>query len=249
MGISISKWGLPIKGSPIQNRDHHIEMVIFISLSWNGAGSVTNPFWNGDHSNLRLWVMTPAFGIIPNGGPHFKMGTPIWLWVGILKNSKSGNPHSKTEFVPNRGPTYILTPWYNITWTQPYPQFPKNPSPPSEAYQCKGAPKCPSTAYQGAKTLCIYMLWMWDAVYGALQLQPWLYNITQSQSYPWFPKNPHPPSEANQCKGGPICPSTAYKGGKHFAYIIWIWVAVYGGLEGQPTDKTTRRKSTKMQFS
>jgi len=29
------------------------------------------------------------------------------------------------------------------------------------------APICPSTASQGAKTLCIHPLWMWDAVNGA----------------------------------------------------------------------------------
>ncbi len=36
------------------------------------------------------------------------------------------------------------------------PNFPKI-HPPSEAFQCKGAPTCPSTAYQDAKThiLCI----------------------------------------------------------------------------------------------
>ena len=44
--------------------------------------------------------------------------------------------------------------------------------PPSEANQCKGAPTCPSTAYQGAKTHCICMMWMWDADYGALKPQP-----------------------------------------------------------------------------
>ena len=52
------------------------------------------------------------------------------------------------------------------------PNFPKNPPPPSEAYQCKGAPTCPSTAYQGAKTHCIYMIWMWDAVYRGLEGPP-----------------------------------------------------------------------------
>ena len=48
----------------------------------------------------------------------------------------------------------------------------KNPPPPSEAYQWKGAPTCPSTAYQGAKTHCIYMIWMWDAVYRGLECPP-----------------------------------------------------------------------------
>ena len=59
-----------------------------------------------------------------------------------------------------------------ITRTQPYPQFHKNTPTPSEAYQCKGAPTCPSTAYQTDETLCMYIIWMWDAVYGALKPQP-----------------------------------------------------------------------------
>ena len=41
-----------------------------------------------------------------------------------------------------------------------------------EVYQCEDAPICPSTAYQGAKALCIYMIWMWDVIYGALEAQP-----------------------------------------------------------------------------
>ena len=48
----------------------------------------------------------------------------------------------------------------------------KSTPPPSEAYQCKGTPTCPSTAYQTDETLCMYIIWMWDAVYGALKPQP-----------------------------------------------------------------------------
>jgi hypothetical protein len=44
------------------------------------------------------------------------------------------------------------------------PQFSKNSPPPTWVLQCKGAPICPSTAYQGAKTLCIHIIWMWDVV-------------------------------------------------------------------------------------
>ncbi len=107
--------------------------------------------------------------------------------------------------------------------------------PPAEAYQCKGTPTCPSTAYQGAKTHCIYIVWMWDAVCGALKPQPWLYNITQTQPYPQYPKNPPPPSEAYQCKGTPRCPFTAYQGAKTLCIynIIWMWDAVYGALKPQ----------------
>ncbi len=35
---------------------------------------------------------------------------------------------------------------------------------------------------------------------------------------------------------------------KHIVYTIWMRGAVYRGLEGRPTDKTTRKKSTKMHF-
>jgi hypothetical protein len=40
----------------------------------------------------------------------------------------------------------------------PIPQLSKYSLPPSQAKQCKGAPICPSIAYQGAKTLCIHMM-------------------------------------------------------------------------------------------
>ena len=52
------------------------------------------------------------------------------------------------------------------------PLISQKSTPTFEAYQCKVAPTCPSTAYQGAKTHSIYMKWMWDAVYGALKPQP-----------------------------------------------------------------------------
>ncbi len=54
-----------------------------------------------------------------------------------------------------------MKPQYNLT--TPIPQFSKNSPPPIQVLQCKGAPICLSTAYQGAKTLCIHMIWMWDA--------------------------------------------------------------------------------------
>ena len=116
------------------------------------------------------------------------------------------------------------------------PNFPKIHPPTFRGiYQCKGTPTCPSTAYQTDETLCMYIIWMWDAVYGALKPQPWLCNITRTQPYPQFPKNPPPPSEAYQHKGTPTCPSTAYQGAKTLCiYIIWMWDAVYGALKPQP---------------
>ena len=114
---------------------------------------------------------------------------------------------------------------YNITKIQSCPKFSKKPHPPTLVEQCNGAPMCHTTAYQGAKPLCI--LWMWDAVYGVLepQLQPYI--ITKIRSCPPFSKNPHPPALVEQCNGAPMCPSTAYQGAKTLCiYMIWMWNAV-----------------------
>jgi len=53
------------------------------------------------------------------------------------------------------------------------PHFPKIYLHLHNVLRHKGAPMiCPSTASQGAKTLCIHPIWMWDAVKGGLQPQP-----------------------------------------------------------------------------
>jgi len=44
------------------------------------------------------------------------------------------------------------------------PHFPENSTPPAHVLQHKDAPICPSTASQGAKTLFIHPIWMWDAM-------------------------------------------------------------------------------------
>jgi hypothetical protein len=53
------------------------------------------------------------------------------------------------------------------------PQFSKICPPPAQVYLCNGALICPSTAYEGAWTLYTRPIWMWDAVSGGLQPQPW----------------------------------------------------------------------------
>ena len=63
-----------------------------------------------------------------------------------------------------------MKPQYHLL--SPTPQLSNNSPPLAPLYYCKGAPICPSTTYQGAKTHCIYVIWMLDAVYGALKPQP-----------------------------------------------------------------------------
>ncbi len=63
-----------------------------------------------------------------------------------------------------------MTPQHHLL--SPTPQLSKNSPPLAQVLQCKGAPICPSTAYQGAKILCIHMIWMWNATWDLLQHQP-----------------------------------------------------------------------------
>ena len=46
------------------------------------------------------------------------------------------------------------------------PHFPSNSPPPAHVIRHKCIPICPSTASQGAQTLCIHPIWMWEAVNG-----------------------------------------------------------------------------------
>ena len=56
-------------------------------------------------------------------------------------------------------------------------KFPTSAHPHGYNSLSKVAPIRPSTAYQGAKTLHIHPIWMWDAVSGGPQPQPWFHNI------------------------------------------------------------------------
>ena len=43
------------------------------------------------------------------------------------------------------------------------------------------------------------------------------------------------PAQAQQCKGGPICPFTAYQGAETlYKHMTWMWDALHEGLEPQP---------------
>jgi len=113
-------------------------------------------------------------------------------------------------------------PWHrNIIQVQawPYPVFPKIHPHLHMYYVYKGVPICPSTASQGVKPLCIHPIWMWDAVNGGLQPQPWHRNIIQNRPYPVFPKI-HPPLHMYYgIRVYPYAHPQHLKVLKHFVYI------------------------------
>jgi len=70
------------------------------------------------------------------------------------------------------------------------PHFPETSTLPAHVLQHNDAPICPSTASQGAKTLFLHPIWMWDTVNGGLKLLQWHHNIIQARPYPISRKPP-----------------------------------------------------------
>ncbi len=76
---------------------------------------------------------------------------------------------------------------------------------------------------------------MWDAVYGGLEPQPRHYNITWAQPYCYHTKI-HPHLHRHNRVRAMVQAYVGQKLGANTLYIhmIWMWDAVYGGLEPQP---------------
>ncbi len=77
---------------------------------------------------------------------------------------------------------------WNITQAQVYPNLPKIHPQPVQADQCEGWPICPSTAYQCAKTLCIQIIWMWNALHRGLSFNHGIATSLRLRSTPISPK-------------------------------------------------------------
>jgi len=96
----------------------------------------------------------------------------------------------------------------------------RNLPPPTQVYQCsKGASICPSTAYEGAQSLSIHPIWMWDAVSGGLQPQPCHHNFIWDSPYPSFQKFGHHLHRYNSVRVHPYAHPQHMKVLKHFLYI------------------------------
>jgi len=63
------------------------------------------------------------------------------------------------------------------------------------------------------------MIWMWDAVHGGLEPQPWHYNFTLAQPYPNFPKIHPNQHRCNSVRVHPYAHPQHIKVLKHFVYI------------------------------
>jgi hypothetical protein len=80
---------------------------------------------------------------------------------------------------------------------------------------------CPSTAYEGAQTLYIDTIWMWDAFSGGLQPQPWHPNVI------WAPRPPNFLKFTPTCTGisvrvHPDAHPLHIKVLNHFVYIQYV---------------------------
>ena len=125
---------------------------------------------------------------------------------------------------------------YNITQTQtwPYPNLPRIHCQLAKSYRCKGAPICPSAAYQGSKSIFIHMTWMWDGLQVGLEPQTWHYNMIWAQPCPNFPKILPHLHRHHSVRVHPYAHPWLTKVLKHFVYI---W---YGcGMDSKWDDITT----------
>ena len=137
----------------------------------------------------------------------------------------------------------IMTPQHHTGSIIPHFPFPPKFTPTCtsvtvsvQVSQCEDWLICPYTAYQGAKTHGIHMAWMWDAVYGVLQPQPWPYNISWAQPYITFLKIHSHLHKCNSVRADSYAhPRLISQGAKTLCIqMIWMWDAVYSGLESQP---------------
>jgi hypothetical protein len=87
----------------------------------------------------------------------------------------------------------------------------------------KGAPKCLFSAYEGAQTLHMHVLWMCDAEWGGLQPQQSQNNVVLA------PPDPKVPKFAPR-KGAPKCLFSAYEGAQTLhIHVLWMCDAEWGG--------------------
>jgi hypothetical protein len=115
-------------------------------------------------------VLYPHMHNFPYRDLRMHMGIPVCKQAGIAKNFAYGDPFMHNEVVRTIwGVTYDMVVgcslWgFGASNLQHHSgsDIPKSYPSPQEVYQCQGAPICPSTASQGAKTLFIHCIWNMD---------------------------------------------------------------------------------------
>jgi len=90
------------------------------------------------------------------------------------------------------------------------------------------------TAYQWLKPLCIYLMWIWEVVWGGYQPQPWCYGIIFTAQVN-LNSQIQISGQLGWCNGIQVYPyglQTACQWLRHFSLficLIRIWEAVWGG--------------------
>jgi len=81
------------------------------------------------------------------------------------------------------------TMYNHIRQVSPHPKIPENWPSTQWGHQAKGGAIYPFTAYQGAETLYIYMIWICEALQVGFEAQPWCNYIRQVSPHPKIPEN------------------------------------------------------------
>ncbi len=118
-------------------------------------------------------------------------------------------------------------------WHHKWPRTP-NSEPITVGKLCKAAAVCQLTAYQCAQALCICLIWMQEAVWGAVSLN---YDIITSCWLHKWPRTPNsePITVGELCKAAAVCQWTACWCAQTLCIcLIWMQEAVWDCYYPQP---------------
>jgi hypothetical protein len=118
---------------------------------------------------IRLRVVPYTHSHLDKVQKHF-----IYIWHGFVKPCKWGLRLNHDVPTSDRSvPTPKFLKIYHTQW----------------GYRAKGGAIYPFTAYQGAETLYIYMIWICEAMQVGFEAQPWCTHIRQVGPHPKIPEN------------------------------------------------------------
>ncbi len=98
----------------------------------------------------------------------------------------------------------------------------------------KGATICPWDSIPMAQTLCIYLIRMWEAVWGGYQPQPCCCGIIFTPQMTLTSQIWGQLGRCNDMRVHPYSLETSYQWLKQFICLLWMYEVVWGGYQPQP---------------